>query len=87
MPHVCPEPRKWPEAIQKIALVLEKSLKQLQPDLIALIPKLIDGLEYSHIACVQLDHLQKPYAEPSLLLPVSFFPWTIVMLLIISIVL
>jgi hypothetical protein len=62
-PHVCPEPRKW---LQKIALALEKSLKQLQPDLDALVPKLIDGLEHSH-------------AEPSLLLPLSFFHWTIVM--------
>jgi hypothetical protein len=64
--------------------VLEKSLKQLQPDLIALIQKLIDGLEHSHVACVLLDHLQKPYAESSLLLPVSFFPWTIVMFFFIN---
>ncbi|TVU29248.1 hypothetical protein EJB05_20806, partial [Eragrostis curvula] len=70
VPHGCPEPRRRPQAVQKIALVLEKSPKQFQPDLIALVPKLIDGSEHSSAACALLDHLRKPDAEPSLRLPV-----------------
>ncbi|XP_062219641.1 uncharacterized protein LOC133919293 isoform X2 [Phragmites australis] len=70
VPHGCPEPRRRPQAVQKIALVLEKAPKQLQPDLIALVPKLVDGSEHSLTACALLDHLQKPDAEPSLRLPV-----------------
>lgn len=70
VPHGCPEPRRRPKSVQKIALVLEKAPKKLQPDLIALVPKLVDGSEHSLAACALLDHLQKPDAEPSLRLPV-----------------
>ncbi|KAL6899599.1 hypothetical protein ACP4OV_006257 [Aristida adscensionis] len=70
VPHGCPEPRRRPQAVQKIALVLEKAPKQLQPDLIALVPKLIDGSEHSLAACALLDHLKKPETDPSLRLPV-----------------
>ncbi|KAG2659786.1 hypothetical protein PVAP13_1KG380605 [Panicum virgatum] len=70
VPHGCPEPRRRPQAVQKIALVLEKAPKQLQQDLIALVPKLVDGSEHSLAACALLDHLQKSDAEPSLRLPV-----------------
>ncbi|KAK3158448.1 hypothetical protein QOZ80_2AG0137330 [Eleusine coracana subsp. coracana] len=70
VPHGCPEPRRRPQAVQKIALVLEKSPKQLQSDLITLVPKLVDGSDHSNAARVLLDHLQKPEAEPSLRLPV-----------------
>lgn len=70
VPHGCPEPRKRPKSVQKVALVLEKAPKKLQPDLIALVPKLVDGSEHSLAACALLDHLQKADAEPSLRLPV-----------------
>ncbi|KAJ1279954.1 hypothetical protein BS78_04G194900 [Paspalum vaginatum] len=70
VPHGCPEPRKRPQAIQKIALVLEKAPKQLQQDLIALVPKLVDGSEHSVAASALLDHLRKSDTEPSLRLPI-----------------
>uniref|UniRef100_A0A0E0K2C4 MATH domain-containing protein n=1 Tax=Oryza punctata TaxID=4537 RepID=A0A0E0K2C4_ORYPU len=70
VPHGCPEPRRRPQSIQKIALVLEKAPKKLQPDLVALVPKLVDSSEHSLAACALLDHLQKPDTEPSLRLPV-----------------
>ncbi|CAN6232444.1 unnamed protein product [Urochloa humidicola] len=70
VPHGCPEPRRRPQAVQKIALVLEKAPKQLQQDLIALVPKLVDGSEHSLAASALLDHLQKSDAESSLRLPV-----------------
>lgn len=70
VPHGCPEPRRRPQAVQKIALVLEKAPKQLQQDLISLVPKLVDGSEHSVAASVLLDHLRKPDTEPSLRLPV-----------------
>lgn len=72
VPHGCPEPRRRPQSVQKIALVLEKSPKKLQPDLVALVPKLVDSSEHSLAACALLDHLQKPDTEPSLRLPVRF---------------
>lgn len=71
VPHGCPEPRKRPKSVQKIALVLEKAPKKLQPDFIALVPKLVDGSEHSLASCALLDHLEKADAEPSLRLPVS----------------
>jgi hypothetical protein len=37
---------------------------------------LVDGSEHSLAACALLDHLQKPDAEPSLRLPVSLPPKT-----------
>ena len=76
VPHGCREPRRRPQAVRKIALVLEKAPKQLQQDLISLVPKLVDGSEHSLAACALLDHLQKPDAEPSLRLPVSLPPKT-----------
>ncbi len=36
------EPWCRPKSVQKISLVLDKVPKHLQPDLIALVPKLID---------------------------------------------
>ncbi|KAG1363216.1 Ubiquitin carboxyl-terminal hydrolase 13 [Cocos nucifera] len=70
VPQGCPEPRRRPQSVQKIALVLDKAPKHLQPDLIALVPKLVDHSEHSLAACALLDRLQKPDAEPSLRLPV-----------------
>ncbi|XP_010906892.1 uncharacterized protein [Elaeis guineensis] len=70
VPQGCPEPRRRPQSVQKIALVVDKAPKHLQPDLIALVPKLVDHSEHSLAACALLDHLQKPDAEPSLRLPV-----------------
>ncbi|KAL3650691.1 hypothetical protein CASFOL_007094 [Castilleja foliolosa] len=66
----CPEPRRRPQSAQKIALVLDKAPKHLQPDLVALVPKLVEHSEHSLAACALLDRLQKPDAEPALRLPV-----------------
>lgn len=70
VPQGCPEPRRRPQSAQKIALVLEKAPKHLQPDLVALVPKLVEHSEHPLAACALLDRLQKPDAEPSLRLPV-----------------
>ncbi|KAG6485229.1 uncharacterized protein LOC122012707 isoform X1 [Zingiber officinale] len=70
VPQGCPEPRRRPQTVQKIILVLDKAPKHLQPDLIALVPKLVDPSEHSIAAYALLDHLQKPDADPSLQLPV-----------------
>lgn len=66
----CPEPRRRSQSVQKIALVLDKAPKRLQPDLVALVPKLVDHSEHSLAACALLDRLQKPDAEPALQLTV-----------------
>lgn len=48
----------------KVALVLDKAPKHLQPDLAALIPKLVEHSEHSIAACALLDRYQKSDAEP-----------------------
>lgn len=70
VPQGCPEPRRRPQSAHKIALVLDKAPKHLQPDLVALVPKLVDHSEHPLVACALLDRLQKPDAEPALRLPV-----------------
>ncbi|KAK6162064.1 hypothetical protein DH2020_001905 [Rehmannia glutinosa] len=70
VPQGCPEPRRRPQSAQKIALVLDKAPKHLQPDLVALVPKLVEHSEHSLAACALMDRLQKPDAEPALRLPV-----------------
>lgn len=65
-----PEPRQRPQSAQKIALVLDKAPKHLQPDIIALVPKLVDISEHSLAAYALLDRLQKPDTELELWLPV-----------------
>ncbi|KAF6158126.1 hypothetical protein GIB67_014920 [Kingdonia uniflora] len=70
VPQGCPEPRRRPPSAHKIALVLDRAPKHLQPDLVALIPKLVDQSEHQLAACALLDRLQKLDAEPSLRLPV-----------------
>ncbi|KAL0407628.1 UNVERIFIED_CONTAM: hypothetical protein Sradi_1697200 [Sesamum radiatum] len=70
VPEGCPEPRRRPQSAQKIALVLDKAPKHLQPDLVALVPKLVEHSEHPLAACALLDRLQKPDAEPALRLPV-----------------
>ncbi|KAG0473404.1 hypothetical protein HPP92_014759 [Vanilla planifolia] len=72
VPQGCPEPRRRPQSVQKIALVLDKAPKHLQQDLITLVPKLVDYSEHSLAAYVLLDRLQKPDAEPSLRIPLEF---------------
>ncbi|XP_024360999.1 uncharacterized protein [Physcomitrium patens] len=69
VPQGVPEPRRRPQSAQKIALVLEKAPKHLQPDLIALVPKLVDLSEHSLVAYSLLERLQRPDAEPALRLP------------------
>ncbi|WOK94203.1 hypothetical protein Cni_G02905 [Canna indica] len=66
VPRGCPEPRRRPQTVQKIILVLDKAPNHLQPNLIALVPKLIDSSEHSLAACALLDRMQKPDADPSL---------------------
>ncbi|KAL6980216.1 hypothetical protein U1Q18_021859 [Sarracenia purpurea var. burkii] len=70
VPQGCPEPRRRPHSAQKIAIVLDKAPKHLQPDLVALVPKLVDHSEHSLAACALLDRLQRPDAEPALRVPV-----------------
>ncbi|KAL0327413.1 UNVERIFIED_CONTAM: hypothetical protein Sangu_1819300 [Sesamum angustifolium] len=70
VPEGCPEPRRRPQSAQKITLVLDKAPKHLQPDLVALVPKLVEHSEHPLAACALLDRLQKPEAEPALRLPV-----------------
>ncbi|GAV60527.1 MATH domain-containing protein, partial [Cephalotus follicularis] len=70
VPQGCPEPRRRPQSAQKIALVLDKAPKHLQPDLVALIPKLVEQSEHHLAAFALLDRLQKPDAEPALQIPV-----------------
>lgn len=70
VPQGCPEPRRRPQSAQKIALVLDKAPKHLQPDLVALVPKLVEHSEHPLAACALLERLQKPDAEPALRVPV-----------------
>ncbi|KAF3779789.1 Ubiquitin carboxyl-terminal hydrolase 13 [Nymphaea thermarum] len=70
VPHGCPEPRRRPQSAQKIALILDRAPKHLKPDLVALVPKLVDYSEHPLAAYALLDRIQKPDAEPSLRLPV-----------------
>ncbi|KAF8400604.1 hypothetical protein HHK36_013903 [Tetracentron sinense] len=70
VPQGCPELRRRPQSAQKIALVLDKAPKHLQPDLVTLVPKLVDHSEHPLAACALLDRLQNPDAEPALRLPV-----------------
>ncbi|XP_009588719.1 uncharacterized protein [Nicotiana tomentosiformis] len=70
VPQGCPEPRRRPQSAQKIALVLDKAPKHLQPDLVALVPKLVEHSEHPLAAYALLGRLQKPDAEPALRMPV-----------------
>ncbi|KAG8375805.1 hypothetical protein BUALT_Bualt10G0138600 [Buddleja alternifolia] len=70
VPQGYPEPRRRPQSAQKIALVLDKAPKHLQPDLVALVPKLVEPSEHSLAACALLDRLQMSDAEPAIRLPV-----------------
>ena len=70
VPQGCPEPRRRPQSAQKIALVLDKAPKHLQPDLVSLVPKLVEHAEHPLVAYALLERLQKPDAEPALRIPV-----------------
>ncbi|XWS17832.1 hypothetical protein CRYUN_Cryun33cG0102100 [Craigia yunnanensis] len=70
VPQGCPEPRRRPQSAQKITLVLDKAPKHLQPDLVALVPKLVEHSEHPLAAFALLERLQKPDAEPALRIPV-----------------
>ncbi|PPD79220.1 hypothetical protein GOBAR_DD23836 [Gossypium barbadense] len=70
VPHGCPEPRRRPQSAQKITLVLDKAPKHLQPDLVALVPKLVEHSEHPLAAYALLERLQKPDAEPAFRIPV-----------------
>lgn len=70
VPQGCPEPRRRPQSAQKITLVLDKAPKHLQPDLVALVPKLVEHSEHPLAAFALLERLQKPDAEPAIRIPV-----------------
>lgn len=70
VPQGCPEPRRRPQSAEKIALVLDKAPKHLQPDLVALVPKLVEHSEHPLAAYALLERLKKPDAEPALMIPV-----------------
>ncbi|XP_044463461.1 uncharacterized protein LOC123194346 isoform X1 [Mangifera indica] len=70
VPQGCPEPKRRPQSAQKISLVLDKAPRHLQPDLVALVPKLVEHSEHPLAACALLERLQKPDAEPALRIPV-----------------
>jgi hypothetical protein len=84
VPQGVPEPRRRPQSAQKIALVLDKAPKHLQPDLIALVPKLVDKSEHSLAAYSLLERLQKRDAEPALRLPVRFSTFLFLVALFLS---
>ncbi|PRQ26713.1 putative ubiquitinyl hydrolase 1 [Rosa chinensis] len=70
VPQGCPEPRRRPQSAQKIALVLDKAPKHLQPDLVSLVPKLVEHSEHPLAAFALIERLQKPDAELALRTPV-----------------
>ena len=70
VPQGCPEPRRRPQSASKISLVLDRAPKNLQPELVALVPKLVEQSEHPLAAFALLERLQKPEAEPSLRTPV-----------------
>ncbi|KAG7567707.1 MATH/TRAF domain [Arabidopsis thaliana x Arabidopsis arenosa] len=70
VPQGCPEPRRRPHSAQKIALVLDRAPKHLQPDLVSLVPKLVEHSEHPLAALALIERLQKPEAEPALREPV-----------------
>ncbi|PSS17762.1 Ubiquitin carboxyl-terminal hydrolase [Actinidia chinensis var. chinensis] len=51
-------------------IVYPRAPKHLQPDLVALVPKLVEHSEHPLAACALLDRLQGPDAEPALRVPV-----------------
>ncbi|KAJ8773941.1 hypothetical protein K2173_009372 [Erythroxylum novogranatense] len=63
------EPRRRPQSAQKIDLVLDKAPKHLQPDLVALVPKLVEHSEHPLAACALIERLKKQDAEPALKIP------------------
>ncbi|PON71341.1 Fanconi anaemia protein FANCD [Parasponia andersonii] len=70
VPQGCPEPRRRPQSASKISLVLDRAPKHLQPDLVALVPKLVEHSEHPLAAFALLERLQKPDAEPAFRVPV-----------------
>ncbi|XP_052209829.1 uncharacterized protein LOC127813105 [Diospyros lotus] len=70
VPQGCPEPRRSPQSARKIALVLDKAPKHLQPDLVSLVPKLVEHSEHPLAASALLDRIRRPDADPSLRVPV-----------------
>ncbi|KAH9603035.1 hypothetical protein KSS87_004181 [Heliosperma pusillum] len=70
VPQGCPEPRRRSQSAQKITLVMDKAPKHLQPDLVALVPKLVEPSEHPLAAAALLGRLQKADAEPALRIPV-----------------
>ncbi|KAL9250162.1 MATH domain and coiled-coil domain-containing protein [Drosera capensis] len=70
VPQGCPETRRRPHSAKKIAVVLEKAPKNLEPDLVALVPRLVEPSEHPLAAATLLERLQTSGAEPSLRQPV-----------------
>ncbi len=66
VPQGVHEPQCMPKSVQKILVVLNKTPKHLQLDLVMLVPKLIDISNHSLAAYAMLEHLQKPNVKPTL---------------------
>ncbi|CAL5397179.1 unnamed protein product [Camellia sinensis] len=70
VPQGCSKPKRWPVSVKKISHVLDKAPKQLQLDLITLVPKLVDHSDHSRAAYALIHQLSRPDADPELQIPV-----------------
>ncbi|KAI7979584.1 hypothetical protein LOK49_Contig297G00002 [Camellia lanceoleosa] len=70
VPQGCSKPKRWPVSVKKICHVLDKAPKQLQLDLITLVPKLVDHSDHSRAAYALIHQLSRPDADPELQIPV-----------------
>eukprot|EP00850_Spirogloea_muscicola_P017601 SM000153S01590 [mRNA] locus=s153:33191:42651:- [translate_table: standard] len=59
-------PRRRPHSAQRMAMVLEHAPSPLQPQLLSLVPRLVDVSEHPLAAQVLLERMNAPEAEPSL---------------------
>ncbi|KAL7168455.1 hypothetical protein ACSBR2_038819 [Camellia fascicularis] len=59
-------PNQWLVSVQKISRALDRAPKHLQPDLVTLVPKLVDHSDNPLAASVLLDQLTKPDADPEI---------------------
>ncbi|KAF5934919.1 hypothetical protein HYC85_026048 [Camellia sinensis] len=59
-------PNQWLVSVHKISRALDRAPKHLQPDLVTLVPKLVDHSDNPLAASVLLDQLTKPDADPEI---------------------
>ncbi|XP_057967943.1 uncharacterized protein LOC131157650 [Malania oleifera] len=65
-PQGCPEVTQRPQSAQNISFILNEAPRHLLPDLVTLVPKLVDHSKLPVAACMLLDQLKKPNVEPAL---------------------